>query len=55
MADFGYDSPEILTTEQAIKLMSYINDMCKKHDIRYLNNESNNYNNSSKLPDELRQ
>ena len=55
----GTDSPLILKSEEASKLMSDINEICKKYNIKYLNqyyNDTNNYNNSSsKLPDELRQ
>jgi P4 family phage/plasmid primase-like protien len=49
----GIDSPLILKSEDALKLMNSINDICRKYNIQYLE-QSNNKNNSSKLPDELR-
>jgi hypothetical protein len=63
MANYSTDSPVILRSEEASKLESDINEVCKKYNIKYLTTTTNQYNNnynynthnSSKLPDPLRQ
>jgi hypothetical protein len=55
----GTNSPIILNSEQALKLMSDINEICKKYNVKYLEqyDSDNNINNNSsgKLPEPLRQ
>ena len=53
----GTDSPIILKSQEASKLMSDINEICNKFNIKYLNqyNSTNNSNsNNDKLPEPLR-
>ncbi|HET6715860.1 MAG TPA: hypothetical protein VFG90_01930, partial [Nitrososphaeraceae archaeon] len=40
----GTDNPEILTDEQANKIMNDINEICKKNNVKYLDQSNYNYN-----------
>jgi hypothetical protein len=65
----GTDNPEILTSEQANKIMNDINEVCKKNNVSYLDqfnynyngndhgngHGSSNYNYSSTLSEELKE
>ncbi|HEX5186961.1 MAG TPA: hypothetical protein VFV86_08735, partial [Nitrososphaeraceae archaeon] len=51
----GIDSPVILKAEEALKLMSDINKICKKYNINYIKNENDVSSSSSSLTPLIRQ